>query len=311
MTKKTVFEKNIQEKIITEYLSFKSIARISREYGYGKKVIRRILKENNIGIRTNGNESKTQEQLATNRKYKINQSYFENIDSDDKAYWLGFMFADGYVLDRIGENKGKRKGLIVGLALKADDCEHLINFRKEIKSNHPIRHKTIKLKGKEYFACAINIGSVKMGEDLISWGCTPRKSLTLKYPEKLSDEFFPSFLRGYIDGDGCINVTRNKKEWSISMLGTFEFLTSVKNKLEIYQIKCREEMPKNNKSIKNTHVLRIKAESFDNLFNLLYRTSKSSYMMARKYETFQEIGQLRKRKDYFLSETAALAALLQ
>lgn len=147
--------------------------------------------------------------------------------------------------------------------------------------------------------------------DLIALGCTPRKSLTLIYPEKLNDEFFSSFLRGYIDGDGCICLSKDKKSTVISMLGTLEFLTSIKEKLQVPNIRRWDNIPKNKNSPKNTHVLTVSPYTYDALFDFLYKNSGASYMMARKYEMFQEIGKKRKSENYELSPVAALASLIK
>ena len=271
----------------------------------------KVLNKYEIKLRYNDSEKRSSEKLATMRKYEVNQNYFENIDTHDKAYWLGFLFADGYVLDRISENNGKRKGMIVGIGLKDSDYDQLWNFRNAIGSNHPIHRKTINLKGNQYKACTINIGSVKMCQDLIKLGCVPRKSLILKYPENLNDKFFSSFLRGYIDGDGCIFLSKDRKNNIINMLGTLEFLTSVKEKLKINKINCWDNIPRNKNSKNNTHVLTISPYSYDDLFDLLYKKSKASYMMARKYETFQNIGDKRHSENYDLSPIAALARLIK
>lgn len=311
MTAKIIKTKEQEERILELYKIGKSTNEIGQGFNCSPATILKVLHKYEIKLRYNDSEKRTSEQLATMRKYKVNQDYFEKIDNHDKAYWLGFLFADGYVLDKTGENAGKRKGMVVGIALKEDDVDHLYNFRKAISSNHPIHKKIIKLKGKEYGAYTINIGSVKMALDLISLGCTPRKSLTLKYPEKLNDKFFPSFLRGYIDGDGCIFASSDGKSKVISMLGTLEFLTSIKEMLEKYNILCWKDLPKNNKSKNNTHILSVSALSYDNLFDLLYKKSKSTYMMGRKYEMFQRIGDLRHSEDYDLSKTAALSRLIK
>ena len=64
-------------------------------------------------------------------KLPINSNYFETIDTEHKAYWLGFIYADGYL-----SISGKTKRMGVSLCLK--DKVHLQNFSKCIESNYPI-----------------------------------------------------------------------------------------------------------------------------------------------------------------------------
>ena len=290
--------------IVNMYKNGSRIREIRTIYSCRDSKIKNVLIKYNIKIKETW-EYYTSEELATQRKYNVNQNYFENIDCNDKAYWLGFLFADGYVLDRTGENNGKTKGMIVGVALKEDDYEQLYHFRNAIDSNHPIKEKFVKCGDKRIRVYTINIGSVKMAKDLISLGCTPRKSLTLKYPEKLNDKYFFSFLRGYIDGDGCIAAYRENKGQCISLLGTLEFLTEIKNKLESFNIFCGGFL-KNKKHLGNTYSIIISRGSFDELFNCLYKNNPCSYMLGRKYEKFQEIGLIRNNVKYYLSETAEL-----
>jgi hypothetical protein len=58
-------------------------------------------------------------------KHNCNEDYFEKIDSCEKAYWLGLLFADGYVRKRKQFNGKHKQGGIVGISLKNGD-EYLL-----------------------------------------------------------------------------------------------------------------------------------------------------------------------------------------
>lgn len=73
-------------------------------------------------------------------RYNFNEHYFDNIDSSDKAYWIGFIWADGYVCKR---DRGNRYEYNLKLELCKEDSKHLETFVKCIDGNYPI--KTIKL----------------------------------------------------------------------------------------------------------------------------------------------------------------------
>lgn len=80
-------------------------------------------------------------------KKEVDGYYFDSIDTEEKAYWLGFMYADGYI--------GKDNE--VEFCIQAYDKSHLVMFKKAIKSKHKISNKRVVLNGKEYNACRISI----------------------------------------------------------------------------------------------------------------------------------------------------------
>lgn len=98
------------------------------------------------------------------KKYQVNENYFEKIDSEEKAYWLGFLYADGNV--RMHKNKSG----ILKLKLKQSDKKHIEKFSKCLNSNYPIKSgiEIIKNKGKEYkcYHSTINIYNTKLVKDL-------------------------------------------------------------------------------------------------------------------------------------------------
>lgn len=141
-------------------------------------------------------------------KYNYNKDYFSIIDTEDKAYWLGFLYADGCI-NRYYKNE-KLKSMSLELNLCEKDKEHLNKFLKCLNSNVPIQEKTNNVGGKQYKSYRLTINCTKLCYDLIDLGCTPQKTYTIKFP---TDDIVPKnlmkdFLRGFFDGDGCISVTR-------------------------------------------------------------------------------------------------------
>lgn len=159
------------------------------------------------------------------KKYIQDDSYFEKIDNERKAYWLGFLYADGCISERSENNK------IVIIQLHRDDKYLLKEFLKDINSDTPIY---VNKKG----YVSINIGSTKMANDLIKLGCLPRKSLVLKFPSEkiVSCNLIKHFIRGYMDGDGCIStykkIRKNRKSpifvCEIKFIGTYDMLLGIK-----------------------------------------------------------------------------------
>ena len=170
-------------------------------------------------------------------KYYYNEDYFKKIDTAEKAYWLGFLYADGCIT-RFYRNE-KLKSMSLELTLQDEDCDHLIKFKNALESNVPIQHKII---NRKYKSDRIVINCTSMCRDLIKLGCTPVKSLTLEFPNNdiLPEEYVRDFIRGYFDGDGGVSYTegeyfhsaRNKfykqYHYRCYFCGNEQFLTEVK-----------------------------------------------------------------------------------
>lgn len=152
-------------------------------------------------------------------KVKFNEHIFDSIDTEEKAYLLGFIFADGTISSYPLE-EGKKNIYTFELSLKADDYSHLEKLKYLLNTDRPILVSENR--------CRLLVNSKHFWKTLNSYGCTPRKSLTLKFPSKSifkDRSLIRYFIRGYFDGDGCISYS-NKGHTSINMqlLGTKEFL---------------------------------------------------------------------------------------
>jgi hypothetical protein len=152
------------------------------------------------------------------RKYKLNENFFESIDSEQKAYFLGFLFADGYVNEKIN---------MVDLTIHHKDKEILHEFVKNI---YPEGRPLMVVK-KDYLRLVIN--SSKLVADLVKWGCFQAKTFKLKFP-LIPERFQRDFIRGYFDGDGSICVGKDGT-LNLSVVGTINFLNGMK---EILMKKC-------------------------------------------------------------------------
>ncbi len=163
-------------------------------------------------------------------KYFVNQNYFDVIDNEWKAYWLGFLYADG--TNRIAYNEKKHKmSYTVKLGLCAEDKNHLEKFKNSIQSESPIKDRMVKFNGKIYPSCDLSVCNQHFSESLSLLGCVPNKSLILKFPtfNQVPDNLIRHFIRGYFDGDGCIHI--NLKERNVRLLfeGTEDFLTHIRD----------------------------------------------------------------------------------
>lgn len=205
---------NIAGKIVELYNKGLSISKIEKELFVSHGKIAEILHKQGIILRTN---------YEYNKKYFFNEDYFEIVDTEQKAYFLGLLYADGNVCIK---NKRKR----VQITLQNEDAYIIQSFCDAIgyKGNlYNDRGKYSK----------IILYSDKMAEDLIKIGCTPVKSLTLQFPDrhKLPEEFQRHFIRGYFDGDGCVTVNKTGS-YIYSFTSTESFTDSLRVILKQYNI---------------------------------------------------------------------------
>lgn len=223
------------------------------------------------------------------RKYKVNEDIFKTIDTGEKAYWLGFLYADGSVTFENGR-------YVLELGLKAEDVNHLEKFKRFIDTDAKIDDKLVKLKGKKYMAKRIAIHNKKFVQNLIKNGCTPRKSLNLSFPDEpiLPKEFVNDFIRGYLDGDGNIKKfdrnTYNPQVY-VSFTGTEEFLTSLCKWLDVNPNKFDNE----------GNAFRQRFGGNNKAFNILFCLyDRGTVFLDRKKEIFDEWNKyLSQRKSHF------------
>lgn len=165
-------------------------------------------------------------------RYQVDQTYFEKIDTRNKAYTLGFIYSDGNV------QKDFRSWRI---ALKYDDKIILDKIKEDIKYAGELRfikEREYKKKNGEMSTASsqylLEVGRKKMCYDLVKLGCVPNKTWTIRFPteEQVPREFLSDFCRGYWDGDGSIS----KSTFNCSILGNKFFVTELVKHLPVKNI---------------------------------------------------------------------------
>ena len=196
-------EETIQ-KIIELHKSGKGVTEIGRLLKLDRSAISRHLKKR--GYDTSRNP--------------LIKNIFHTIDTEEKAYWLGFLYADGYI--------SKHNQIEVGLSLK--DEEHLYKLKKFVNTNTDII--------KDNHRCRLLFCSKEMTADLAALGCVNNKSLILTFPseEQVPQYLLRHFLRGYVDGDGCLCYTEKTKQFSIT--STQQFLDGMLKRTGWDKEKC-------------------------------------------------------------------------
>lgn len=178
--------------------------------------------------------SKTAVDLKINRiglkksKYKYDQNYFEIIDTQEKAYWLGFIYADGCIQENANTNSCE-----LAIKLQGSDYKHLKKFNKSINGNVNVEvfDSICNLNQKTYSSSSIRIYSAKMVHDLKEHGLCNNKSFVLQFPE-INNELLPHFIRGFFDGDGCIcdDISRKLVKCDFTC-ASIEFINSLRTLL--------------------------------------------------------------------------------
>ena len=196
MGKKIILNK---EEVIQKYEELKNVTKVGKVFNVSCGPIKRILKENGHTI--------------TNRRYEVNHNYFDIIDSEEKAYWLGFIYADGCVRVRTRYEGKPGQGNSFNMKLSVLDKEHLKLLKKCVGSTHKIVYGesvTKNKQGKLYTShiCTLSVHSNKLVEGLVSQGVVPRKTHILT-PPSIDKKLYHHFIRGYFDGDGCCYINRN------------------------------------------------------------------------------------------------------
>lgn len=128
--------------------------------------------------------------------YSLDESYFESVDSPDKAYWLGFLAADGTV--------GKRT---VSVELQERDRPHLESLKSAVSFTGPVRNTSHvdKRNGKVYRACQLSFSSARLVRSLSGRGWHEfKKTGSTSILQRVPIELKSHLLRGLFDGDGCL-----------------------------------------------------------------------------------------------------------
>lgn len=222
-----------------------------------------------------------------------NNSYFEEINDHTKAYWVGFIAADGSVSHSV-ENGNYE--LRIELSLK--DESHLIKFLEDIDSNNTIsRRKKAPFKDRgydnEYMESSARVYSKHVVESLFRYGIVPNKTHTMKFPDTIPDEYIWDYIRGFFDGDGSVFV-RDVQSCSgrvFTYIGVNftaygkDFLLSIGDKLSEKGISST--INKSNKDGTAYQLYIRRQEDVARFFNLIY-PSPFVRKLERKYMRFTD-----------------------
>ena len=223
----------------------------------------------------------------SNKIYSIDENYFTDINNEKKAYWLGFIMADGCVMIR-------NNAYTFRLAIK--DEGHLEQLRKDIGFNGKIyMHKT----SSGEYPC-IRIHNKWFIEKLIQKGVVPRKTWKLKFPDFIPESLMNHFIRGYFDGDGWISYMaklKNQKVLHRVDIGVVGRKVFLKKMATILKVKCSLLTNSVRREKRNKDLWVFNKSCYQAAKICMYLYSDATIYLDRKYQKYEKFIRLRIKAD--------------
>lgn len=193
------------QQVVEAYEAGKSASEIAKTFNCSYTPIYRILRSNS-SVTTAGTK---------NRKYIAKDDYFDNIDTEDKAYFLGWMFADGY-------NYENERDTSIAILTTQKDVALIEKFRDTISPGKPLWFNQRSKKNPNWQdTYTLKVNSKQLSAALVKHGCGQAKTYKIEFPTTVPEHLHHHFIRGYFDGDGY--ATDNRFE----VVGTIKFLEKV------------------------------------------------------------------------------------
>lgn len=270
--KKITFTKEQIKEIIKEYNSGISLKKVGEKYGTNEVTLSKILKENNIDITK-------LDRYGKHIYFNLNNRIFENIDTEEKAYWLGFILADGYI-------DAKYQHLEVGL--REDDKEHLEKLKKFLNADTKLRYKA-KTKSYTLYICSKDIC-----RDLKKHGVENAKSLTCRLNMDIMNnpKLRNHYLRGFWDGDGSVYITKENR-FQISFVKNQYIINDIRENISQF----KDMKPQNKKGTQGYQISIAHKKSLDFIKDIykdshVYLDRKFNKIIAVCDEKYPSISQI-------------------
>ena len=265
-----------KKEAITLYQKGMTITAVGKQLEVGKHSVRRLIKKEGL--------------TRPQRVYQYDDEVFDKI-TEESAYWIGFLMADGYV--RTGRYQFR-----LAVKLQTRDEEHLNKFRKFLKTDKPLYYEKYmaNIMGqnggelREYSSVSFCCDSERMVKNLRQYGIVPRKS-TKEKVVGLEDN--KDFWRGVIDGDGSFGIVNTTRAVQLSLVGSRDLVNQFGDFAKTV-VNC-SMIPTFEKRTQNTY--RVKTSGWGNtptLVDALY--GGASTYLDRKYEIYKEIMRERARR---------------
>lgn len=218
--------------------------------------------------------------LGLSKLRQFDKKYFKNIDDQHKAYWLGFIYADGYLV-----HNDKNRNYELGISIHYDDRYILNELNNHIGGIHKIvesiKHR--KFNGYEYdsHVSTLRIYSKEIVCDLESKNILPNKTNKKQYPI-VDQRYFWEFIRGFMDGDGCICLSKGRCSLSFTNSND-DFLNYLRD--EIFKLTNIQGSIYKEKD-KKYKLYYYNQEDLKIILNKIYENKDCEYL-ERKYKKYQ------------------------
>lgn len=259
------------QNIIKLYQEGKSLSFIANKYNtYGAK-IKKILIEHGITIRTRAEQNKI---INQERGKKVNHNYFDNIDTVQKAWLLGFLAADG----SIAANRNRIK-----IGLSSIDREILEKIRKEINlEKNILDYET----NQGFKISELSWSSENQKVKLAQYKIVSNKTYKgLELPKFKNKKYQLAYMLGYYDGDGCFKndgTTCRIEICSYNKNILEDFSNLIKDTFSIYK-NVYEDKNRN-----NYYVLTYSTRNAVQILNAMYGIMNDKFYLQRKYDKYQK-----------------------
>lgn len=255
-------ESRLKDTLIKEYIEGTSLTELYNKYKVPISSIHYIIKKAKVN--------------RPRENTTVKHDYFDFIDNEEKAYWIGFLLADGNVYTKNYKNT-------ISLGLKGTDKEHVqkfitcLNIKNKLyetymKQGYSIGNKKVQ----------IAFSSNQIVVALEEFGIIPKKSsfdIKYKIQEIIPEMLQRHFWRGVIDGDGYITIS-NRPQFSIGLVGTYKLL-------EDFLIYCKKFVPTQASIRPHSSIfdIRISSDYGEKIAGLLY--NKCKIYLNRKYNIWK------------------------
>lgn len=220
-------------------------------------------------------------------RYSIKTDFFQKW-SNEMAYVLGFLYADGCIVDAAKSSRTQY------IKFASKDKEIIEKIKSVLKAKHPIHsqppHTSVDKYGRLYRSGEVfylRIGSRRMFADLKKIGLIPNKSKVIQFPDNIPSQYLGEFIRGYFDGDGSIIFNRNGR-WIrvVFTSGSGGFLEQLSEKIA-------ESLKIRRRPIYISHYsyqLCYFTQEGLKLLNFIYREAeKDNLYLDRKYDFYKKL----------------------
>lgn len=247
---------------------------IEKRTNLKRYTIDKILKSNGIQKRDNKHKG---------RRYSYNENFFEKIDTEEKAYWLGFIYADGYIAKR------KQGSHVLGITISIKDVKHLELFKEHIEATYPIRRYESHTAYNSSDYVRIELIGDKIVDDIQKLGVHFNKTTILTFPteRQVPQYLLHHFVRGYMDGDGYVSrCGYGGKILKLGFCGTKEFLEGLQERMQLSKNKIGQNKREAERNV-NNYYLDYSSLKAKKLGNTLYEDA--TIYLKRKKTKFDEM----------------------